>query len=143
LDENSVSIHIRRGDYLKPPVLEYHGVLPISYYYNAIEIIRNKYKDITFYFFSDDEEFVKNNFTKIEPKIYIYDNNGENSWKDMYLMKSCKHHIIANSSFSWWGAWLSDRDGITCAPKYWFNPKIAKFEISDFVPKSWHIINYD
>ena len=61
----------------------------------------------------------------------------------MALMKSCKHHIIANSSFSWWGAWLSERDGITCAPTKWFNPEKAKFDINDIVPNNWKLIDYD
>ena len=61
----------------------------------------------------------------------------------MYLMSQFKHHIIANSSFSWWGAWLSQQKGINLAPYKWFNPETAKFNIHDFVPESWKIVEYE
>jgi len=142
-DENSVSIHIRRGDYLKEQVLEYHGVLPLSYYSKSINELNSMFESLTFYFFSDDPEFVKENFNNVKNKILIEGNVGSDSWKDICLMKSCKHHIIANSSFSWWGAWLSERNGITLAPEKWFNPEIANFDINDIVPNDWKLIDYE
>lgn len=142
-DENSVGIHIRRGDYLKQHVLDYHGILPITYYIKAIEILKRQFRNLTFYFFSDDIDFVKESFNKIKEKVIVEGNSAQDSWKDMCLMKSCRHHIVANSSFSWWGAWLSERDGLNIAPSNWFNPKQAKFNINDFVPNNWKIIEYE
>ena len=142
-DQNSVSVHIRRGDYIKPHVLEYHGVLPMAYYTNAIMLLKSKFEKLNFYFFSDDIEFIKNNFGFIEEKVIVEGNIGNCSWKDMCLMKSCKHHIIANSSFSWWGAWLSETNGITYAPRNWFNPQMTNFEINDIVPNNWEIVDYE
>ena len=136
-DKNSVSIHVRRGDYLKKNVSDYHGCLPLQYYIKSINALSDKFDDLTFYIFSDDNDFVESNFEFIENKIVVSGNTGINSWKDMCLMKYCKHHIIANSSFSWWGAWLSERNGITYAPKYWFNPEKVKFDIFDIIPNDW------
>jgi hypothetical protein len=139
-----VSIHIRRGDYLKTKVLEYHGILPISYYKKAIKQLKNKYPDIHLFIFSDDIEWCKSEFSFLDGISTIIDNNIKgNTWEDMCLMTHCRHHIIANSSYSWWGAWLSTKSGIKMAPKYWFNPTIANYDINDFVPDSWQIIDYD
>lgn len=142
LKENSVSVHIRHGDYLKPEVQSTHGVLTIDYYKRAIDRLQKVLGDnvLSFYIFSDDIEYVKQNFSFLK-NYYIVDiNNGNNSWKDMCLMKSCKHHIVANSSFSWWGAWLSEQNGVTIAPSEWFNTNNVKFDILDFIPFDWHII---
>ncbi len=134
---NSVSLHIRRGDYLKEEVKKYHGILDQKYYDSAIEIIKKKYNDVHFYVFSDDENFAKEKYGDSE-NFTIIEGNTKEAWKDMALMTYCKHHIIANSSFSWWGAWLSTyKDSINIAPKKWFNPELANFNIDDFVPSHW------
>ena len=134
---NSVSLHIRRGDYLKEEVKKYHGILDQKYYDSAIEIIKKKYNDVHFYVFSDDEDFAIEQYGNLE-NFTIVKGNSKNAWKDMALMSYCKHHIIANSSFSWWGAWLSTyKDSINIAPKKWFNPEVALFNIDDFVPSHW------
>jgi hypothetical protein len=135
--QNSVSIHIRRGDYLKDEIKKYHGILDEDYYNSAIKIIQEKYKDAQFFVFSDDENFVKKKYNHLE-NFNIIEGNTENSWKDMALMTYCKHHVIANSSFSWWGAWLSSAENsLKIAPKNWFNPQFAMFDINDFIPKNW------
>lgn len=142
-DINSVSIHVRRGDYLKKKVTEYHGCLPLSYYISSVNDLSNKFDDLKFYIFSDDKDFIESSFGFIKNKIIVSGNTGKHSWKDMCLMTYCKHHIIANSSFSWWGAWLSETDGITFAPRNWFNPQMAKFEINDIIPNNWIVVDYE
>ena len=134
---NSVSLHIRRGDYLKDEIKKYHGTLEQEYYDKAIETIKEKYSNAHFFVFCDDENFAIEQYSGLE-NFTIVKGNSENAWKDMALMSYCKHHIIANSSFSWWGAWLSTyKDSINIAPKKWFNPELANFNIDDFVPSHW------
>lgn len=135
--ENAVSIHLRRGDYLKPEVQKYHGSLPSKYYLEAINFLNENFEHCRFFVFSDDITYCKEIFKNIKNIEYIDHNQGKNSWKDMYLMTQCRHHIIANSSFSWWGAWLGKKDGKTIAPKNWFNKEVANFNIQDIVPKNW------
>ncbi|MCC2599739.1 alpha-1,2-fucosyltransferase [Sphingobacterium sp. FBM7-1] len=137
--KNSVSLHIRRGDYLKPEVAKYHGVLPLSYYSQAIELIQNKLDDIELYIFSDDPVFAQENFGHL-CHVTLVNGNEREAWKDMALMSMCQHHIIANSSFSWWGAWLAQQNGIHIAPRDWFNPKVVTFDINNIIPKNWVII---
>ena len=109
-------MHIRRGDYLQ--INNGTIVLPISYYHMAIKMMLKRVKDPTFLFFSDDMEWVKENI-HVPNAIYVDWNTGKESWQDMYLMSMCNHNIIANSSFSWWGAWLNNhKDKIVVSPKW-------------------------
>jgi len=112
---NSVSIHIRRGDYAGGfPMMEK------EYYEQAIHHFVKKYKNLYFVVFSNDMEWAKKNI-QFDDGVYVDWNTGIDSWKDMYLMSLCKHNIIANSSFSWWGAWLNNNDNKeVIAPKLWF-----------------------
>jgi len=133
---NSISIHIRRGDYiLVPNTNKIHGTCDLEYYQRAIEIISEKANDPVFFCFSDDMEWVKGNLKINHPVRYI-DNNTANGYEDMRLMSYCKHHVIANSSFSWWGAWLNPNpDKIVIAPKKWLNnPAVV---VKDLIPDSW------
>ena len=140
---NSVSVHVRRGDYIKPAVNIYHGVLPLSYYDIAIRKIELEVEEPHYFIFSDDIEWCKIHFRKDQSKITFVERiSMDDSWKDLYLMTLCRHHIVANSSYSWWGAWLSDKRGFKYAPSKWFNPDVATFDIHDFVPESWEIIYY-
>ena len=104
---NSVSLHIRRGDYLKKDTeWDFSGVCTNDYYQKAIDYIYQHVSSPVFYIFTDDLEYAKKNYNK--EQFHIVDiNRGEKSWRDMYLMTLCKHNIMANSSFSWWGAWLN------------------------------------
>lgn len=116
---NSVSLHIRRGDYLKIP-----GAIDIcseDYYRKAISIIKEKVNEPHFYIFSNDTEWSWNFAAKLGIKYTIVEHNtGVDSYQDMFLMTQCKHNILANSSFSWWGAYLNQhRDAIRVAPKNW------------------------
>jgi len=140
---NAVSIHVRRGDYLKSPeVYKIHGVLEVQYYQQALSLLKAKYADLTLFVFSDDIDWAMKNLNLNNyPTCYVSGNQSGNSWKDMALMSYCKHHIIANSSFSWWGAWLSKSNGEVFAPDNWFNASNVKFNIHDFIPANWHIIS--
>lgn len=130
----SVGIHIRRGDYLKHPA--FAGVCDIDYYKKAITELLNTYRKYVFFIFSNDIAWCEDN---IKPLLhnneihFVRENYGSSSCWDMFLMTHCKHLIIANSSFSWWGAFLNNREGIIIAPKVWMN-RDAVFEIW---PKEW------
>lgn len=138
---NAVSIHIRRGDYARSGVIEaVHGLLPLSYYMQALAWLNAKYDQLSYYVFSDDISWAKENLN-LEHAHFIGHNTGRDSWKDMALMTQCTHHIIANSSFSWWGAWLSQNNGAVLAPAQWFNAQHVKFDIHDYVPDQWTIID--
>lgn len=133
LSENSVSVHIRRGDYLNS---NFHGLCSVDYYKRAIDVVGSLVPNPVLYFFSDDIGWVKDNFIHNFNVRYIDFNKGSCSWKDMYLMTLCKHHIIANSSFSWWGAWLgSDINKVVIAPKRWFLK--ANVNAQYICPSSW------
>ena len=113
----------------------------MHYYIESIKRLEKETKEpLSFYLFSDNPEYVKENFSFL-PDMQVIDwNTGKDSWKDMALMQACRHHIIANSSFSWWGAWLSERDGISFAPMQWFGDTV-KYNINDIVPSDWIIVN--
>lgn len=131
---NSVSIHIRRGDYItNQKTNSVHGTCSLDYYQTAIEHINNKIKNPIFFIFSDDIEWVKNNLKTEFPTFFI---EGNKDYEDLILMSYCKHNIIANSSFSWWGAWLDHNPNkIVIAPKKWFN--VNNINTSDLLPNSW------
>lgn len=142
---NAVSLHIRRGDYLSTSNKDMFTSVNLEYYQKAIDYmgVMLGISQLKTFVFTDDIAWVKKNFKSDKLDIsFIEGNNGNNSWKDMCLMSCCKHHIIANSSFSWWGAWLSQREGINLAPRYWFRPDTYAYDIHDIVPQSWTIIDY-
>lgn len=116
---NSVSIHIRRGDYLNLPN---YCVCDEGYYRKAINLITESVSNPVFYVFSNEPEWCENFMRKFGVKFVIVDwNQGKYSYQDMYLMTQCKNNIIANSTFSWWGAWLNQYvDKIVIAPRMWF-----------------------
>lgn len=119
---NSVSIHIRRGDYLKLDL--YKDICDFNYYNEAVEIIKEKVVNPVFYIFSNDLDWCKMNMPNIlgDSSFYFVHNTGKMSYIDMQLMSECKHNIIANSSFSWWAAWLNlNSSKIIIAPKKWLN----------------------
>jgi hypothetical protein len=140
-NSNSVSVHIRRGDYVSnEQVNMVHGLCTLEYYLKAIAHIKKKGENLRLYFFSDDIDWVKKQFKNFEGEIFFVDQNSdENSWKDLLLMSKCKHNIIANSSFSWWGAWLNDNPGkVVICPNNWFKDKKLNFSAhEDLIPKEW------
>jgi len=126
---NSISIHIRRSDYLNKNNSDIHGVLSLDYYIEAIRYITDRVDYPHFYIFSDDVDWVTENLKLNYPFTVIDNNTGSDSYKDMALMSMCDHNIIANSTFSWWGAWLNNNDlKIVIAPKQWFKSKV-NFEL--------------
>ena len=128
------SVHIRRGDYLSKQFSAGFGnCCPLEYYLSAMKYVMDKVPDVRFVFFSDDMAWVKENLP-VDRGIYVDHNHGDASWQDMYLMSRCSHHIIANSTFSWWGAWLNPNEGkIVVAPRRWW----STIENDDVVPASW------
>jgi hypothetical protein len=144
---NTVSIHVRRGDYVNSTLTnELHGVCSINYYKNAIALIKERIQDPCFYFFSDDPEWVDQHLLQaIDNATLVQHNYDADSWQDLALMSKCKHHIIANSSFSWWGAWLNPgEEKIVIAPKKWFNITETDYFVStDIIPLKWIKITND
>lgn len=133
---NSVSIHVRRGDYVSDKnTHDCHGVCGSAYYQDAVAYLSAELNDPYFFIFSDDMEWTKANLTTgSHPSEYI-DHNAAADYEDLRLMSLCKHHIIANSSFSWWGAWLNESAGKKIiAPKKWFQAPVTN---NDLIPEGW------
>jgi len=131
---NSVGIHIRRGDYLEDP--EFCGICEIDYYEKAVQTIISDGKEHTFYLFSNDICWCKNNIIQLFEGYsikFVTDNIGVNSCWDLFLMTHCKELIIANSSFSWWAAFLNKRGGRIIAPRPWLNRECT----FDIYESSW------
>lgn len=137
LSSNAVSMHVRRGDYVSNAATnQFHGVCSIEYYRKAVEFIAHKYPAPHFYIFSDDPDWVRLHISLDYPVTYVDKNTGEKSFEDMRLMSLCKHHIIANSTFSWWGAWLCmNPEKTIIAPERWFNK--ADIDTADLIPANW------
>lgn len=119
---NSVALHIRRGDYISNAHTQScHGNIEYNYYIKALNTIKNRYGKLKIFIFSDEPEWVKNNFDCCGHSAAVIDLRCPHfPHYEMHLMSLCKHHIIANSTFSWWGAWLGKESGITIAPYKWF-----------------------
>ena len=134
--ENYISVHVRRGDYLLDHTRRYYGNICTKEYYNkAIEYMKKRFPKSKFCFFSDDIEWVKENYA-VQEAFYIDTTLFSNyqDWFDMYLMSVCKHNIIANSTFSWWGAWLNQNpEKVVIAPNKWIN----SCEYIDIYPQDW------
>ena len=135
LQVNAISLHVRRGDYVTNPKNAYIGFCSLDYYKAAINQMISKIKDPIFFIFSDDIAWVKNNLLFANQAVFVDHNKNTESYNDMRLMSLCKHHIIANSSFSWWGAWLNTNpDKLVIAPKNWFRNGIND---KDLIPVEW------
>lgn len=133
---NAISLHIRRGDYVHDAVTnQFHGVCSPEYYTRALEHISDVVGSLHVFIFSDDIAWVKENL-KIEHPFTCVSGKDVADYEELVLMSMCKHHIIANSSFSWWGAWLNpSREKIVVAPKQWFVDKNAND--TNIIPESW------
>jgi len=134
-DSNSVSMHIRRGDFITNKfAAKHHGILGQDYYKRAINTISKSQKSI--YVFSDDIDWVKNNFTFLPKNSYFVSKHKFNSAQEMTLMSLCKDNITANSSFSWWGAWLNkNNEKVVIAPRKYYQDILTRAK--DVVPKTW------
>ncbi len=132
---NSVSIHLRGGDYVTGNKSSFHGTSSPEYYSKAIELIKQKVSSPHFYIFTDDLEWAKQHITFPEPFTVVSEAKCHPQ-EELTLMSSCKHNIIANSTFSWWAAWLNgNKDKIVIAPSRWFADE--KANASDILPSSW------
>jgi hypothetical protein len=131
----AVSLHVRRGDYVTSEKHgAHHGLKGLDYYLAAAKEVMKVAPKPTFYVFSDDIQWCKENIKLDAPTVYVDHNTYGGD--DMRLMRACHHNIIANSSFSWWGAWLGDNpDKVVVAPKQWVNN--PDYDTSDCLPKSW------
>lgn len=135
--ENPVAVHIRRGDYVSNPnANKFHGVLSLDYYREAVRLITDKMPNAQFYVFSDDASWVKEHFSFLKNPVFVDFNRDANNHMDIFLMSNCKHNIIANSGFSWWGAYLNDNKNKTViAPETWFLAK--DMNAKDVKPEGW------
>jgi hypothetical protein len=134
--ETPVSLHVRRGDYTK--IYGGRDALPLSYYENAIASIRAHVSAPIFFVFSDDIGFCRENLPAGPHYVFVDHNGQTEAHEDLRLMSSCRHHIVANSSFSWWGAWLNpDPHKIVLVPDRWLDPKVPH---TDLLPPSWRRI---
>jgi hypothetical protein len=140
---SSVALHIRRGDYVSlVAASKHHGALGISYYQAALRRIRDQISSPTIFVFSDEPEWCRSNLLLDDADAtFVGNNSGPSAWQDLILMSHCEHHIIANSSFSWWGAFLADlrrpsAQRIVIAPRRWFNTN-AYQDVSDRLPYHW------
>ena len=134
-NSNAVCIHIRRTDFVSDPLLQkFHGNLTPNYYKKAIGSICDRIADPEFHIFSDEPEWCKRNIFTNRPHTYVDINGPDKAPEDLRLMSACNHFIIANSSFSWWAAWLSEnKKKIIIAPKRWYRTR----DEGDIVPKQW------
>lgn len=133
---NAISLHVRRGDYASnPKTTATHGLCTLDYYRGSINYLIERIQNPHFYIFSDEINWVQENLKIDYPCTYVKHNRGVDSYIDMHLMSLCHHHIIANSSFSWWGAWLNPvGDKIVVAPKKWF---ANSTDVRDLLPDGW------
>lgn len=134
---NAVSMHVRRGDYANHAETNAtHGLCSMNYYQSAVRYIVERVEAPHFFVFSDDVSWTKKNLKLNFPCEFVDINHGSESFNDMHLMSLCKHNIIANSSFSWWGAWLNKNPNkIVIAPQRWF--KDSAINTKDLIPESW------
>ena len=136
--KNSVSLHIRRGDYVQDAKTNaFHGTCNLEYYKNALQKIVDKIgnTEIEIFIFSDDIEWAKENLKFPYPTNFV-SNSQILDYEEMYLMSLCQHNIIANSTFSWWGAWLNKNSAkIVIAPKQWSVKKSS--DGLNILPKEW------
>lgn len=132
----SVAVHVRRGDYVSNPTAQAtHGTCSPGYYRRAIEHMVERVSSAQFFVFSDDMDWARSHLVSDRPMHFINHNRGKESFNDMRLMSLCQHHIVANSSFSWWGAWLAGHSTqLVVAPRRWF---ASTQNDADLVPARW------
>lgn len=134
---NAISVHIRRGDYVSmPDAAAFHGVCSLTYYHTALQMMADTIPNPVFFVFSDEPEWVRENLkTKCEMH-YVNHNSTDEPQEDLRLMTLCQHHIVANSSFSWWGAWLNlNPEKQVIAPDPWFANQSVN--TSTLLPNGW------
>jgi hypothetical protein len=137
-DTKSVAVHVRRGDYVSDPAVnQYLGVCSLDYYLSGINQIARLVPGAVFYVFSDDIPWCKQNLNLQFDHEYV--NPGDDHpAQDLFLISQCRHFVISNSSFSWWGAWLAqNKDKIVIYPQKWLAREQDAFPMDDFIPAAW------
>jgi hypothetical protein len=137
----SVSLHIRRGDYVSDAAVnKKHGLCDLDYYEQAMSLIAQERASPKIFVFSDDPAWTEDNLRSEFPMTFVSHNGPDKDHEDLYLLSLCRHHIIANSTFSWWGAWLCENDDKTViAPRRWFR-SVSEFDLDDLVLSNWRMI---
>jgi len=134
---NSVCVHVRRGSYTRPPYNSVHGTCSIQYYQDAMKFLAHRTDDPHFFIFSDDPVWTQENLVTEYNVTYVTHNDATHDSEDLRLMSQCQHHIIANSTFSWWSAWLSEnKEKCVIAPQQWFRNEDRN--TSDIYLDSWY-----
>lgn len=138
--QGTVSVHVRRGDYVTSlETSAFHGVCSAQYYADALELLSAHAEVRTVYVVSDDIEWARTELRFATPTVFVNDPGDGSDIRDFFLMSQCEHHIIANSSFSWWAAWLGRHpDGIVVSPRQWFTD--ATIDTSDLRPADWLMV---
>jgi hypothetical protein len=133
---NAVSLHVRRGDYVENQSTNaFHGTCPLEYYSNAVALIKSRFGDAHIFVFSDEPVWARENLGLAAPVTVVSDGDLRPA-EEMHLMSCCQHHIIANSTFSWWGAWLNEHpEKMVIAPKRWFSN--LAIDTKDLLPERW------
>jgi hypothetical protein len=134
---NAVSLHVRRGDYISDPATNrYHGICSPDYYERSVEYVAARTGSPYLFVFSDDQQWTRTNLRFAVPAMIVDANPSDSGHRDMHLMALCRHHIIANSSFSWWGAWLNpSHEKIVVAPRQWFG--VSSNDTRDLISRNW------
>ena len=134
-------MHVRRGDYVSDlKASNMLGALSLDYYHNAAQYVAARVANPTFFVFTDDPVWAKEHIRIDHPVIFVMHNRSNKAYLDMHLMSICRHNIIANSTFSWWGAWLNrNADKIIVAPRTWYRD--TSYDTTDLIPEAWVRIN--
>lgn len=134
---DAICVHIRRGDYItNASANAYHGTCAVNYYDDGLAEVSAGLRNPHCFVFSDDPQWVRENFKTSLPMTLVDIHGTQEAHEDLRLMRECRHFVIANSSLSWWGAWLSAREGKrVVAPKVWF--KNSENDTSDLIPSGW------
>lgn len=134
---DSIGLHIRRGDYVKNPIANaYHGTCSLDYYRRGVEVVTRGLERPHCFLFSDDPDWVRINFKAEVPTTLVDIHGPLEAHEDLRLMAACRCYVIANSSFSWWGAWLGSHPGkVVVAPQRWFRD--VRVDTSDLIPSDW------
>ncbi|MEK7636842.1 MAG: alpha-1,2-fucosyltransferase [Patescibacteria group bacterium] len=133
----AIAVHVRRGDYVTNSVTNaFHGTTPLEYYRAAVQKMTAYVPQATFFVFSDDHPWVQQNLKFNAPTVFVTANDASRSHFDLHLMRACQHHVLANSSFSWWGAWLAEHPTQhVIAPARWFAN--ISLDTKDLIPDRW------
>lgn len=136
--ENPISVHIRRGDYVHHPIFsQTFGFIGEAYYHRALELMNARQNQPSYFIFTDDQEWAEHHIPQHISKVFVKNSGEDADLDDLHLMSLCNHHIIANSSYSWWGAWLGTNLGkMVIAPQNWFKNK-PDSDTKDLLPDSW------